>query len=278
MSTGETWGAAFASATTDSMSVYDRIMVPRIFDPWADLLLDCVGVAPGDAVLDVATGPGTVARRAAVRAGASGRVSACDLSPAMLAMATAKPPDDGAAPITYLHGPAEALDVPDEAFDLAFCQQGLQFFPDRAGALTEMRRALRPGGRLGVAVWCASRECPPFEAAAVALERVLGDEVARTYRSGPWGLPDPGELGRLVDAAGFTGVEVVRRTLPVVFEGGPSQLLATAGAAVVGPLIAALDERGRADLLAAATEALAPLTDAGAVRSELASHVVTARR
>ena len=250
----------------------------RIFDPWVDLLLDSVGVAPGDAVLDVATGPGTVARRAAVRAGASGRVSACDLSPAMLVMATAKPPDGGAAPITYLHGPAEALDVPDEAFDLALCQQGLQFFPDRAGALTEMRRALRPGGRLGVAVWCAIHECPPFEALAVAFERVLGAEVALTFRTGPWGLPDPGELGRLVDAAGFTGVEVVRRTLPVVFEGGPSQLLATAGAAVVAPLIAALDERGRADLLAAATEALAPLTDAGAVRSELASHVVTARR
>jgi hypothetical protein len=92
-------------------------------------------------------------------------------------------------------------------------------------------------------------------------------------------LPDPDELRQLVDAADFTGVEVVRRTLPVVFEGGPAQMLATAGCAVIAPLIAALDDQGRATLLAAATEALVPLMDgAGAIRSELASHVVTARR
>jgi SAM-dependent methyltransferase len=279
MSTGQTWGAAFASATTESMSVYDEIMVPRIFGPWADLLLDTVGVAPGDAVLDVATGPGTVARRAAVRAGRSGSVTGCDLSPAMLDVAMAKPPDEGAAPITYLQGPADALEVPGEAFDVALCQQGLQFFPDRAGALTEMRRALRPHGRLGVAVWCTIEECPPFEALAAACEPVLGAEVTNTFRNGPWGLSDPGELRRLVAAAGFTGIEVVRRTLPVVFEGGPAQMLATAGAAVIGPVIAALDDRGRAALLNAATEALAPLMDGGgAVRSELASHLVTARR
>jgi len=279
MSSGETWGAAFASATTDSMRIYDAIMVPRIFDPWADLLLDTVGIAPGDRVLDVATGPGTVARRAAARAGTSGQVTGCDLSPAMLEVATAKPPGAGAAPITYLAGPAEALDVLDESFDVALCQQGLQFFPDRPAALAEMRRALRPGGRLGVAVWCTIEECPPFAALAAACEPVLGAEVIDTFRHGPWGLPDPDELRRLVDAAGFTGVEVVRRTLPVVFEGGPAQMLATAGCAVIAPLIAALDEQGRATLLAAASEALAPLMDgAGAIRSELASHVVTARR
>jgi len=278
MKGGESWAAAFAAASTDSMSVYDRIMVPRIFDPWAEALLDAIGVAPGDAVLDVATGPGTVARRAAARAGASGRVAGCDLSPAMLALATEKPPDEGAAPIAYICCPADALEVPDEDFDVALCQQGLQFFPDRAGALGEIRRALRPGGRAGISVWCAIEQCPPFEAVAVGVERVLGAEVALTFRTGPWGLPDPGELGRLVEAAGFTAVEVVRRTLPVVFEGGPSQMLATAGAAVVGPLIAALDERGRADLLAATTQALAPLMDGDVVRSELASHVVTARR
>ncbi|MBV9278594.1 MAG: class I SAM-dependent methyltransferase, partial [Chloroflexi bacterium] len=237
---GETWGTAYAAATADAMTVYDEIMVPRIFGPWADLLLDTVGIAQGDRVLDVATGPGTVARRAAARTGASGRVTGCDLSPAMLEVATSKPPDAGAAAIGYVHCPADALDVPDGAFDVALCQQGLQFFPDRPAALAEMRRALRPGGRLGLAVWCTIEECPPFAALADACEPVLGAEVTSTYRQGPWGLPDPDELRRLVVAAGFSGVEVTRRTLPVVVEGGPSQMLATTGCAVLAPLIAAL--------------------------------------
>jgi SAM-dependent methyltransferase len=197
----------------------------------------------------------------------------------MLAVATAKPPGEGAAPITYLHCAADALDVPDGAFDVALCQQGLQFFPDRVRALGEMRRALRPGGRVGVSVWCAIEQCPAFAAAAVAIGQVLGGEAEIMYRNGPWGLPDPDEIGRLLGAAGFSGVEVVRHTLGVAFEGGPRQLVDVLEATTsVGPLVAALDERGRAGFLAATAQAVEPLMEGGVVRSETASHVVTARR
>ena len=61
------WSANFASAGLDAMTAYDEILVPRLFDPWAEVLLDEVGVVPGASVLDVACGPGTVARRAAGR-------------------------------------------------------------------------------------------------------------------------------------------------------------------------------------------------------------------
>ena len=76
------WSANFASAGLDAMTAYDEILVPRMFDDWAELLLDGVGVGPGAAVLDVACGPGTVSRKAAKRLGTAGRVTACDLSPA----------------------------------------------------------------------------------------------------------------------------------------------------------------------------------------------------
>jgi SAM-dependent methyltransferase len=272
------WRANFASAGLDAMTAYDEILVPRLFDPWADLLLDEVGVAPGDAVLDVACGPGTVARRAAVRAGPTGSVTACDLSPAMLGLAAAKPPLEGAAPITYRQCPADGLDVPDATFDVALCQQGLQFFPDRVGALTEMRRALKPGGRAGVAVWCATEECPFWDALASAVGDVLGNEAEVGYRAGPWGLPEAGELARLFDAAGFTNVVVRRHTRPVAFDGGPAQLVATLAAASVGPQVAALDDEGRAALLAAAEAALTPFLHNGEVRSEAATHIVRATR
>jgi SAM-dependent methyltransferase len=273
----ESWSASFASSTVEAMTAYDAV-VPFMFAPWGEVLLDEVGVARGDTVLDVATGPGTVARVAATRAGSSGHVTACDLSPAMLAVARAKPDLDGAAPITYVECSAETMDVADGAFDAVVCQQGLQFFADRDKALTEMRRALKPAGRVGANVWCGIEQCPPFEALSIALGVVLGPETQLAYRSGPWGLSDPETLTRLFEGAGFTNVRVERRTLPIVFGGGPAQLVATLPTASVATKVASLDREGRDHLLAATAEALAPLLRDGAVRSEMAAHVVRATR
>jgi SAM-dependent methyltransferase len=276
VSAGADWGSNFASAAVDNMAAYDEILVPRVFNPFADILLDAVGVSAGLEVLDVACGPGTVARRVAQRMGPSGRVTACDLSPAMLEVAAAKPTLDGAAPITYRLCSADALDVPDGAFDLALCQQGLQFFPDRLGALAEMHRALKPGGRAGVAVWCAIEECPFWDRLASAVGEVLGKEAEIGFRMGPWGLPEADELSRLFEVAGFDDVEVTRCALPVVFEGGPSQVTATLAAASVGPQVAALDAEGRAALLAAVEAAVEPLVHNGELHSEAATHIVVA--
>jgi SAM-dependent methyltransferase len=276
MGSNADWGSNFAAAGIDSMTSYDEILVPRLFDPFADVLLDAVGVSPGLEVLDVACGPGTVARRVAQRIGPEGRVTACDLSPAMLELAAGKPALEGAAPITYLQCPADELGVPDGAFDLALCQQGLQFFPDRLGALAELRRVLKPGGRAGVAVWCAIEENPFWDALAGAVGVILGHEAEIGYRAGPWGLPEPDELSRLFEAAGFADVAVTRSMLPVVFEGGPAQLVATLAATSVGPQVAALDAEARAALLDAAEGTLAPFVRNGEVYSEAATHIVVA--
>ena len=278
MSSNADWGSNFAAAGVGAMTAYDEILVPRLFGPFADVLLDGIGVAAGLEVLDVACGPGTVSRRVALRLGPEGRVTGCDLSPAMLEVAAGKPALDDAAPITYRQCPADEVDVPDGAFDIVLCQQGLQFFPDRLGALAEMRRTLKPGGRAGVAVWCAIEENPFFDALATAVGWILGKEAEIGYRSGPWGLPEPDELARLFEAADFSDVDVSRHALPTVFEGGPAQLVATLSAASVGPQVAALDAAGRAALLAAAEAALAPLVHDGEVRSEAATHIVVAVR
>ena len=278
MGSNTDWGANFAAAGVGAMTAYDEILVPRLFDPFAEVLLDAVGVAPGLAVLDLACGPGTVSRRVAARLGPEGRVTGSDLSPAMLEVAAGKPALDQGAPITYRQCPADDLDVPDGAFDVVLCQQGLQFFPDRLGALAEMRRALKPDGRAGVAVWCAIEECPFWDALATAIGWVLGKEAEIGFRSGPWGLPEADELARLFEVAEFVDVDVSRHVLPTVFEGGPAQLVATLSAASVGAAVAALDAAGRAALLSAAEATLAPLVRDGQVRSEAATHIVVAVR
>jgi ubiquinone/menaquinone biosynthesis C-methylase UbiE len=198
---GATWSASFGAAAQSSMSVYERVMVPRLFAPWAELLLDELALVAGEAVLDVACGPGAVTRRAAARVGPSGRVVGCDLSPAMLAIAGAKPAVSGAPAIEYHQAPAESLPVPDGAFDVVSCQQGLQFFPDRPAALAEMRRALRPRGRVGIAVWTEIGGSPPFRALADAIGVVAGAELAERYRAGPWGFPDGNRLEALLENA-----------------------------------------------------------------------------
>jgi SAM-dependent methyltransferase len=277
MSSQSEWGASFANASTSAMSFYDEIMVPRWFDPWARLLLDTVSPERGQTVLDVACGPGTVTRLAAQRVGPTGSVTGCDLSPAMLELARSKSSIDGSAPIEYLERPADALGVPDDVFDLVTCQQGLQFFPDRGAALAEMRRVLRPGGKIGIAVWCSIEECPPFLALANALSEVLGTDVADTYRGGPWGLADSASLAQLANDSGFTNVEVRKYELPIVFEGGPGQLLLTLRATSVAGALAKLSEADQATLASALEESSRQITVNGVVRSHTASHVLTAK-
>ena len=275
---GGAWSAAFASAPRSAMNVYADVMVPRMFEPWARVLLGELAVEAGEAVIDVACGPGTVTRLAAAQSGPTGRVTGCDLSPAMLAIAKSREPAAHGAPIDYVEAPADRLPVADESFGVATCQQGLQFFPDRLAALAEMRRALRPGGRIGIAVWKRIAECPPFAVLGEAIRQVAGDELADRYAGGPWGLPLADDLRALLERARFQGVRVEDRVLPVTFEGGPEQLAATLAAAGVAVELEALSPRDREHLHDAVTELSRPLMADGALLSRLASHLAIARR
>src|ERR1700719_1034810 len=152
---------------------YEEIFVPRISIPCAGLLLERSAIRPGEAVLDVATGPGTVARIAAEQVGPKGRVVGADFSEAMIAIARAKPGWPRAATVEYVVSPAAPLQVDDEAFNVVTCQQGLQFFPDRGAAVREMYRALKPGGRVIAAVWREIALQPNFAAVDAALRECL---------------------------------------------------------------------------------------------------------
>lgn len=275
-STGK-WAEQFRLRSADPGLVpYEEILAPRLFVPWAERLLDLMDLVPGLAVLDVACGPGTVSRLAAARVGPYGQVTGCDISAQMLALATAKPPVAGGAAIEYLECPADSLAVPDRAYDAVTCHHGIEFFPDRGRALAEMRRAGRPGARVGVAAWAPIRDNPIFDAVSRAVERVLGPEAATIYRGGPWSLPDPAALHDLGVGAGFGDVDVHHEVLAVEFEGGVGQLLHTLSAARAGAWFATLDEAGRGRLLEAAAEELEPVTVAGALRSETAAHFLLA--
>jgi SAM-dependent methyltransferase len=163
-------------------------------------------------VVDVACGTGAVARLAAPRVGREGAVVAVDISPAMLAVGRSLPAPEGAT-IDWREGSAMALPLPDASTDLALCQLGLQFFPDRGAALGEMRRVLTPVGRVAVCVWRSLEHNP--------LSRLLQESVARRLSSTPGALfpgmvlGDAGELRELLISARFGDVSVVQQSLTV---------------------------------------------------------------
>lgn len=272
-----TWGSAFADASSDGMQAYEDALGGPVFRPWAAYLLDALHISAGAHLLDVATGPGTVARLASSRIGPTGYVLATDFSDSMLAIARAKGDPSGGSPIEYRHSPAAPLDAPTDAFDAVTCQHGFQFFPDRVGALSEMRRTLHSGGRLGLAVWAGVELCPPFAAMRDAIEKVMGPDAAERYASGPWGLHAPSKLAEMVETASFGGVEVEEARLPVTFEGGARQLDHSLAASGVAMDISGLDREKRTALENAIAEQLRPITGpTGAVVSYLTSQIVTA--
>jgi ubiquinone/menaquinone biosynthesis C-methylase UbiE len=97
------------------------------------------------------------------------------------------------------------MPFPDEAFDVAYCQLGLQFFPDRPATMREMYRVLVRGGRLGLMVWQGIQYSPWFGALASALERHVSTEAAGIMRA-PFAEAE--ELRTLVAAEGFRDITI----------------------------------------------------------------------
>jgi ubiquinone/menaquinone biosynthesis C-methylase UbiE len=269
------WGETFRTANADGMGAYRDTLLEPVFRPWAKLLLEIAQPRPGEQLLDVATGPGTVAQAAAAVLGPSGRVVAGDISPAMLAIARSFPAQPGAAPIEYVESPAAPLAAASSSHDIVTCQQGLQFVPDRTAAVAEMFRVLRPGGRVVLAVWAAIEECPPMAALENALRDQLGDEAADRYRSGPWGMPDGAALTQLLESAGFSDVQLAKHEVVSVFPGGAAQLSASLAASAVAGDLASLPAADRAALDGRIAHQLTSLTIDGAVQAALHSNIAT---
>ena len=141
-------------------------------------------------------------RLAATAVGRIGRVTGIDFSPAMLAVAQTKPALRDAASIDYHKAPADRLPVADAEFDVAICQHGLQFFPDRAAALAG-RGALRVGAAWGSPCGPTS-SVPCLRAASRRHQEVAGDEARRRYRGRPWNMPDADQCPELLEAASTT--------------------------------------------------------------------------
>ena len=217
----------------------------------AAALLAAARLAPGQRVLDLASGPGLLARDAADLVGGDGLVVASDISMGQLACC----PD-----LPRVAADGEALPFVAAGFDRVVCGLGLMFFPDDRAALHEIRRVLAPDGLLALSVWGRAEETPLVECALACMRRLL--PPPRVVRPSIFRFGDTGELYRRLASADFSDIAIRSYRFTVEFAD------------------AAAYWQGFLDLAGGAAESLSRLPAerqqalAAAVATELAPHAV----
>ncbi len=250
---------------------YDQV-VGRMTAQFIPPLLRAARIAPGQRVLDIATGTGLAAEAAVGRAGPSGHVVAADISPAMVERARERLGGLSAVALAVEDG--QALTFVAESFDAVLCNMGLMYFPDPARGLAEFHRVLRPGGRAAASVpTTPDRSLTGRVHASIARHAPSkAAEIRRVFSLGA-----EGHLRRLFEAAGFVEVEDAIEAVRMAFPSFDAYFSGVErGAGNVGQDYAALPEAARR---AVREEARRDLGDAGGpIEVEVEVRIVSGRR
>jgi SAM-dependent methyltransferase len=212
-------------------------------------MLELSAPRPGERVLELACGAGGVGLAAAALVGPAGEVVLSDVAPEMTAIAGARAATLGLGNVRTLTLDLDDLDQPDQAYDVVLCREGLMFALDPANALAEIRRVLRPGGRVALAVWGPRARNPWLGLVFDAVSAQLGAPVPPPGIPGPFALDDPERLARLLAGAGLAGVTVTE--VPTPLRDASFDAWWTRTSALAGPLakrLAGLPEPARRQL------------------------------
>jgi SAM-dependent methyltransferase len=207
--------------------------------------------------------------------GEAGHVVAVDISEAMLAEARRRVPPS----VALLRADAQDHAFAPPPFDLVASRFGVMFFADPVQAFGNLRRAMRPGGRLCFACWAPLDENPHWQIPLAAVIRRVGPPGARDPRApGPLAFSDEGYVRDVLGAAGFEGIAVARERVDLPGEGATREAEI---ALTMGPPAALLDERGlddaaRAEISAEVAEAFRAYERDGACALPATVLVVTA--
>lgn len=268
------WNGPGGQRWANRQAVQDILLTPVL-----DVLLDRAKPAPGERVLDVGCGSGASTIALARKVAPSGHVFGVDVSGPMLERARQSTPKD--APADYALADATVYPFDPASFDLLASRFGVMFFADPAASFANLRKAMKPSGRLAFICWKEPRENPFFMAPLQAVYKhvpklpQLGPEDP-----GPFSFASEARVQRILGEAGFTGVAMEPCRLELDVAIGRGMDFAVQGALEIGPASRALDGHPDEVRLAAVSsirEALTPFAKGNSVLLPAAIWVVTAR-
>lgn len=267
------WNGPGGQHWTDRQQAQDTLLAPV-----SDILIDRARVNAGERIVDVGCGCGATAIAFAQKVGPTGQVLGIDISAPMLARARQLAP--AGQPVDFVLADATVYPFVSGSFDLLVSRFGVMFFAQPALSFANMRRALRPSGRLAFACWREPRDNPwlmtPLQAVYKHVPKLpqVGPEDP-----GPFSFASEQRVQRILSEAGFAGIAMEPCNLSLDVGMGRGLDAAVETALEIGPAARALEGQP-SDVLAAAgnsiREALTPFISGQSVRLPASIWIVTA--
>jgi SAM-dependent methyltransferase len=250
-----------------------------LLEPIADILIDRARPSAGERVIDIGCGSGATTVAFARKVGASGHVFGVDISGPMLARARENAPKE--LPVDFALADATVYPFVSASFDLLASRFGVMFFADPVLSFANMRKALRPTGRLAFACWREPRENPFFMAPLQAVYKHVPKMPPQGPEDpGPFAFASEARVHRILSEAGFTGIEMEPCNLTLDVAIGRGMDAAVQGALELGPASRALEghpEEVRAAAKNSIREALTAFAKGETVPLPASIWIVTAK-
>jgi SAM-dependent methyltransferase len=261
---------------TGRVWVEQQELLDRLFAPIAEAVVDRADLRNGEHVLDVGCGAGATTFAAAWRVGPSGRAVGVDISAPLVELARRRAGEAGLEGVTFQLADAQT-EAFSPGFDALVSRFGVMFFPDPVEAFVNLRRALKPGGRLAFACWRGPEDNPisevPLRAAAPFLTELPAFE---RNAPGRFGFADPDRVRGVLAESGWrdVAIEALDDPTPVSAD---ELLTMSVRVGPLNPILGALDEAAREPIRAAVARALEPYIEQGVARMNSACWLVSAK-
>jgi len=268
------WNGPAGQRWADRQAAQDILL-----GPVADILIDRARPQAGERVIDIGCGSGVTTIAFARKVAPSGHAFGVDISAPMLARARASAPKE--LPVDFALADATVYPFDPASFDLLASRFGVMFFADPTASFANMRKALKPSGRLAFACWREPKENPWMMAPLQAVYKHVPKLPPQGPEDpGPFAFASEERVHRILGGACFTGIAMEACPLSMDIAIGRGLEAAVQGALEIGPVNRALDGQP-AELRTAAVnslrEALTPLAKGDTVVLPGSIWIVTAR-